>query len=124
MKSFEELLVYRRSIDFVVDIYNLVGQLSKNETYGLSDQLKRASVSIPSNISEGFDRRTSREFLQFLRMAFASSSKVWTQLTIVAKVGYISDEQHDEIKSNLEEIRRMLAKLIVSIKQKCVLTDH
>jgi four helix bundle protein len=102
MKSFEELLVYQKSINFTVEVYKITREFPKTETYALADQLRRAAVSVPSNIAEGVDRRTSKEFLQFLRMAFASSSEVWAQLTIAHKLNYVTRKELILTMNNLE----------------------
>ena len=80
--DYKDLNVWKDSIDLVENIYKLVNTFPKEEVYALTDQLKRASVSIPSNIAEGSNRNTTKEFIQFLYIALGSASEVETQLII------------------------------------------
>ena len=82
MNSYQDLEVWKKSIDFVEQIYRLVKQLPKEETYALSDQMRRAAVSIPSNIAEGANRKTTKEYIQFLYIALGSTAELETQLII------------------------------------------
>ena len=82
MNSYQDLEVWKKSIDFVEQIYRLVKQLPKEETYALSDQMRRAAVSIPSNIAEGANRKTTKEYIQFLYIALGSAAELETQLII------------------------------------------
>lgn len=88
----------------------------KSETFALVDQLNRAVVSIPSNIAEGFDRKSPKEYLQFLQVAYGSSAETETQLTIALKLHYISSDVHFKLEEELIVIRKMLHKLIISIR--------
>ena len=82
VNSYQDLEVWKKSIDFVEQIYRLVKQLPKEETYALSDQMRRAAVSIPSNIAEGANRKTTKEYIQFLYIALGSTAELETQLII------------------------------------------
>ena len=97
-----------------VEVYDLIKKLPKEEIYGLSDQMRRAVVSIPSNIAEGQGRQTEKEFKQFLSIAKGSVFEVETQLLICVRIGYLSQEQIQNALSLCDEIGRMLTKLIVS----------
>lgn len=92
MKSddYKDLIVWQKSIDLVVEIYRLITKFPKAETYGLSDQLKRAAVSVPSNIAEGQSRKSEMEFYRFLCYARGSLAEVDTQLIIAQKVNYLT----------------------------------
>jgi len=82
MANFKELLVWQKSINFVTEIYELTNDFPKNEMYGLISQIRRASISIPSNIAEGNSRRSVADYLQFLKIARGSCAEVETQLII------------------------------------------
>lgn len=115
MKSHQDLTVYKTSIDFVVTIYNLTKSFPADERFGLTSQLRRAAVSIPSNIAEGAARNSKKEFSRFLHIALGSLAEVETQLEISNRLGLISENR--EIEEQLIYIRRMLLKLIKSIKE-------
>jgi four helix bundle protein len=116
VKSYKDLTVWQKSIDFVASVYLLVKQLPKEETYALSDQIRRAVVSIPSNIAEGFGRNSTKEYVQFLYIALGSASEVETQIIIGQKIGYFKDiEQYSQ---DINEIKKMINGLISSLKRK------
>jgi four helix bundle protein len=84
LKSYKELKVWQKSIELVKEIYRITNGFPRNEIYGLVIQMRRAAVSIPSNIAEGYSRKNLKEYLQFLRVAYSSSAELETQL-IIAK---------------------------------------
>ncbi|WP_439181610.1 four helix bundle protein [Carboxylicivirga taeanensis] len=86
MKTFRELLVWQKSMDFVTEAYNVTAGFPDDEKFGLTNQLRRASVSIPSNIAEGFGRKSDGDFSRFLSIALGSSFEVQTQLEIAKNV--------------------------------------
>ena len=116
VKSFKDLTVWQKSMDVVVSVYKLAKMLPKDETYALSDQLRRAVVSIPSNIAEGSGRNSTKEYIQFLYIALGSACEVETQIIIAQRIGYLKDIEED-IK-NINEIKKMLNGLISSLKRK------
>ena len=89
IKSFRELVIWQRSIEFTEEIYKITRILPREETYGLISQLRRAAVSIPSNIAEGYSRASRNDYLNFLSMAMGSLAEVQTQLLICERIGYI-----------------------------------
>jgi four helix bundle protein len=111
IKSYRDLIVWQKSVDFVIEIYKLTKQFPKEEIYGLTSQIRRASVSIPSNIAEGFSRKHRREYSQFIRMAFASGAEVETQMIIAKKLGYASVSLYKKADDLLVEIMKMLNSL-------------
>jgi four helix bundle protein len=115
MGDYKDLKVWQESMSLVVSIYTLVKVLPKQETYALSDQLRRAIVSVPSNIAEGQNRNTSKEFVQFLYISLGSISEVETQLLIGQRLKYF-DNIENELNS-ITKIRKMLNALINSIKK-------
>lgn len=114
MKSHKDLIVYQKSLDFIVMIYDCTANFPAEEKYGLISQLRRASVSVPSNISEGAGRKSKKEFAQFLYIALGSLNEVETQLEIAKRLKFIEDIE--ELINNLVHIKRMLLNLIKSIK--------
>ncbi len=112
IRSYRDLKVWRKGIDLVKYVYALIAKFPKNENYGLSDQLRRASVSIPSNIAEGQARQHTGEFKQFLHVALGSAAEVDTQIVIALELGYITQEEADCVDQMLGEIRRMISSLM------------
>ncbi len=112
----KELDAWKRSIDFVVQIYKLTKEFPSGEFYGLSNQLRRASVSIASNIAEGSGRNSSKEFVHFLHLSLGSLSEVETQLIIGRKLNYFQDL--DFYLNQLVTIRKPLTGLIKHQKNK------
>lgn len=113
-KSYKELIVWQKGIDLVKAIYKACTQLPKDEIYGISGQMKRAAISIPSNIAEGQQRKNLKEFLQFLRISYGSAGELDTQIIIAkslfAKIDFV------ESASLLEEVRKMLISLIKKLE--------
>ena len=91
MRDHKELDVWKSSVDFVADIYKLTASFPKEEMFCLVNQMRRAAISIPSNISEGAARNTDKEFMHFLFVARGSAAEVETQLLVAHKLGYVSD---------------------------------
>ena len=115
MANYKELKVWQKSMDLVVDIYKTINNLPQIEKFALSDQIRRCSVSIPSNIAEGAGRNHTKEFIQFLSISLGSLYELQTQLEIAQRVGYISNINNLENKTL--EIEKMLNALITSIKK-------
>ncbi|WP_438874710.1 four helix bundle protein [Winogradskyella pelagia] len=113
IKSHKDLKVWQESMDFVVKIYDITEHFPSKEAFGLTAQLRRASVSIPSNIAEGAGRKGAKEFSRFLFIALGSLSEVETQLEISQRLGYVA--HLDDINNSIYFIRNMLSKLIKSI---------
>ena len=116
-KNHKELLVRQKAMQLVVDIYNLIRLLPKEETYGLSDQMRRAAISIPSNIAEGNARSSQKDMVHFLYIAQGSRAELETQLELCELVGYISKERLEHVLMQTQEIGRMLSGLIKSTLQ-------
>lgn len=110
-KSFRELIVWQKSMRLVLEIYNLTTKFPRSEIYGLVSQLRRAAVAIPSNIAEGYLRRHTKEYSQFVNIAFASGAELETQLEISRDLKYISVKDYDSVNLLLQEIMKMLNKL-------------
>lgn len=110
-KTFRDLIVWNKSMDLVTKIYKLTEKFPKSEIYGLINQVRRATVAIPSNIAEGYVRNHTREYAQFINIAFASGAELETQLETSKNLSYITNEEYKTTQSLLEEIMRMLNKL-------------
>ena len=114
--SYQGLVVWQKAMDLTAVIYKLVKKLPKEELYSLSDQMRRAVVSIPSNIAEGQDRNTNKEFAQFLHIARGSKAELETQLLICVKVGYLTEIEIIEAINLSVEVGKMLTSLINKLK--------
>ena len=112
----ENLIVWQKSIELVVAIYDLTSNFPKEEIYSLTSQIRRASVSIPSNIAEGKGRGGVKEFVNFLHIALGSLFELKTQLFIALKLNYINDDEFSKIKQSITEIEKMLNSLIYNRK--------
>ena len=108
--------VWKRSIEFTEKVYKIAASFPKIEDYGLGLQLKRAAVSVPSNIAEGAARKGKREFVQFLFVAAGSASEIDTHLELACRLGYLSREVKSELDAELEIISKMISSLIRSQK--------
>lgn len=115
MNSYKELIVWQKSIELVVEIYQLTDKFPKSELYGLTSQMKRAAVSIPSNIAEGYIRKHHREYIQFLRIAFGSGGELETQIIVAKKLKFTANKNFEKSENLLEEIMKMLNKLISNL---------
>jgi len=116
--TYKDLKVWSKSIDLAVAIYKAVKQLPKEELYGLSDQMRRAVVSIPSNIAEGNQRDTTREYVHFLHIAKGSVAELDTQILLCDRLEYIKKEDVDDLYNQCSEIGRMLNGLINKLLEK------
>lgn len=112
VKTHKDLDVWKKSIDFVTQLYNVTTAFPEEEIYGLTNQIRRAAVSIPSNIAEGAARNSNKEFIQFLHIASGRTIEIETQLIISNNLGYINQASFDELDKERNEIGRMLFELI------------
>ncbi len=118
MTDHKDLIVWQKSRQLVQIVYTLTTQLPREELFGLTNQVRRAVVSIPSNIAEGFNRGSNREFVHFLKIAKGSAAEVETQLLLCIDLGYLSDEEVQPALSLYDEILRMLGTMIIRIESK------
>ena len=112
-----KLLVWQKAMEFVIDIYKLTAKFPKHEEYGLTSQMRRTAVSIPSNLAEGAARKGRKEFNQFLNIAQGSLSELDTQLELGKLLGYIDVETYNNAISKMTEISKMLYGLANTLKQ-------
>lgn len=117
MKTHRDLDVYKKSIEFVTELYKITGTFPDAELYGLISQLRRASVSISSNIAEGAARGTSKDFIRFLYISLGSAAEVETQLLISRNLDYVEKSEFEQLIIELESISKMLHGLIKYLKQ-------
>ena len=115
LSSYKELTVWQKSIELVAEIYNLTKNFPKEEVFGLTSQIKRSAVSIPSNIAEGYARKHRPEYIQFMRIAFGSGAELETQIIIAKKLTLTKAEKFKKCDGLLEEIMKMLNKMISSL---------
>ena len=111
MRPHHRLDVWKKSIDFVIDVYKVTETFPKDERFGLTSQLRRASVSIPANIAEGAGRRSGKEFAHFLSTSQGSASEVETELIISHRLTYLNNEDYSRLQSELDDIGRMITGL-------------
>ncbi len=117
MKTHHDLEVWKKSIDFVTTVYQVTENYPKTEIYGLTNQIRRAVVSVPSNIAEGAVRTSKKEFLQFLSISLGSLSEVETQLIVSRNLVFLSNEQYERLIPLLTEIRKMIIGLKKSLSE-------
>jgi four helix bundle protein len=117
-RSFEELLVWKRSMELAELVHRLTRQFPREELFGLTSQLRRAATSIPSNIAEGFGRINRREFRRFLLIARGSNCELQTQLKISKRLEYGSRESLDKAIALSDETGRMLYSLLEKLRAK------
>ena len=115
--SFEDLVVWQKAIEFVERIYLLTDEGRLQRDFGLKDQIRRASVSIPTNIAEGFERASRKEYLLFLNIAKGSAGEVRSLCRVAFEVGYISESTYNDLSSSILIISRSLFNQIQAIKR-------
>jgi len=112
IKNFQDLRIWQKGIEVVKDIYILTKKFPKEELYGLTSQMRRSAVSIPSNIAEGFRRYHNKEYKQFLYIALGSCAELETQIIIANELDYINETNKTELIEKIKYICRMTIKLI------------
>ncbi|MDY3068429.1 MAG: four helix bundle protein [Parabacteroides sp.] len=112
MRNHKNLIVWQKSIKLVKRLYEVTNTFPKDEIYGITSQMRRSAVSIPSNIAEGFARSHDKELLHFLYISLGSASELETQLIICREINYLSAELFKEMMEMNSEVIRMLSSLI------------
>ena len=115
-KSHKDLKVWQRSLEFVTVIYTLTNNFPQSEKFGLTNQIRRSAVSIPSNIAEGSARNHDKEFIQFLYIALSSASELDTQIRISVNLEFLNKEKSKELLEELDSISKMIQGLIRFVK--------
>ena len=117
MNSFRQLNVYIKAKELVARVYELLKKFPKEEQYALCDQLRRAVVSIPSNIAEGCGRETQKDQTHFLNIAYGSLMEVYSQLDVACDLGYITDNEFEQMEVMVNEEAKMLVGMIKKRKE-------
>ena len=118
MKDFRNLLVWRKSHQFVLELYKATERFPREEIYGLKSQIRRASMSVPTNIAEGCGRHGDAELARFCQIAMGSASEVEYQLLLARDLGYMDAGCYQGLDQQLTEVRRMLNSLIQRLRAK------
>src|ERR1044072_4183290 len=117
IQTFEDLIVWQRGIDLVKRIYKLTSQTNLGRDFGLRDQLRRAAVSIPTNIAEGFERASRKEYLLFLNIAKGSAGELRSLLRVAYDVGYLDELRYRELRQQAVVLSQSLFRQIQAIKR-------
>ena len=118
VQRFEELVVWRKAKDLAVEIYRLSSEGRFSRDFGLRDQIRRAAVSVMSNVAEGFERYSRAEFKHFLAVARGSASEVRCQLHLARELGYLTEASHQHLHERCTELSRLLAALRASVERR------
>jgi four helix bundle protein len=116
-QSFKELVVWQRAVQLSLAIYELTGSFPGSERFGLTNQMRRAAVSVASNIAEGYGRSSRGEYVQFLGHARGSNCELQTQLTISNALGFGTGESHSKAESLSGEVNKMLVAVMSKLKR-------
>ena len=114
--SFEEIIAWQKARELNSELYLITGQGDFSKDYGLRDQIRRASISITSNIAEGFERETTKEFIRFLYIAKASSGEFRSQLYLATDLKYISNDEFERLNLKVSEVSKLISRLIKYLK--------
>ena len=118
LKNYRELKVWQRSYQLCLEIYKITKRFPNEERYGLTSQIRRAAVSVPSNIAEGYGRKTTPEYIRFLYIAYGSNCEMETQILLSGDLGYIKTGEWQILREGIREVERMLKGLIKSLEKK------
>lgn len=117
LKSYKELIVWQKSIQLVKEIFLLTDQFPKSEIYGITSQMRRAAISIPSNIAEGYGRRSAKEYAQFYAIAYGSVLELETQLIVSKELQFVDQSRIKPAEALLEEVAKMLNSMLGKMKE-------
>jgi four helix bundle protein len=117
-RYYKDLIAWQKAMDLVAALYDATDAFPKRETYSLTDQMRRAAVSIPSNIAEGQAHFSHREFRHFLRYSRGSLAELETQILIAQRRNYLSDSKAAELLARSSEVGRILSGLVDSLKER------
>ena len=118
IESFKDLIVWQKGIELVNEIYKVTKHFPKEELFGLTSQARRAAISVPANIAEGWGRGTTKNYIQFLEISRGSLYELNTLIIISVNQEYLSSEKCSEIESNINEIGRILNAIITKLDNK------
>jgi four helix bundle protein len=112
IRSFKQLRIWNKGIEIVAEVYRLTHGFPQEERYGLVSQMRRAAVSIPTNIAEGFKRFHSKEYRQFLHIALGSAAELETEIVIAGKLGFLTETDGGILSDEIEQISKMMSALL------------
>jgi four helix bundle protein len=115
INSYKDLIVWQRGMDLVETMYQITAKLPASEQWGLISQMRRAAVSVPSNIAEGYGRQATGEYRHHLSIARASSLELETQILLCRRVGYLAQDDLKPVLSQIDDISKMLASLVLKL---------
>ncbi len=118
LKNYKELKVWQRSYQLCLEIYKITKRFPNGGRYGLTSQIRRVAVSVPSNIAEGYGRKTTLEYIRFLYIAYGSNCEMETQILLSGDLGYIETDILKILQEGIGEVERMLKALIKSLEKK------
>ena len=118
LKNYRDLKVWQKAYQVCLTIYKITKGFPKQETYGLTSQIRRAAISVPSNIAEGYGRKTTPDYIRFLYIAYGSNCELETQILLSGDLEYIKSEKLKEIQEAVGEVERMLKALIKSLEKR------
>ena len=116
MKDFRQLKVWEKSHQLALAVYKVTKEFPKEELYGLTSQIRRSSMSIPTNIAEGCGRNTDADFARFLQMAMGSASETEYQLILARDLEFLPKDSYEQLHNEVEEVKRMLASLLKTLR--------
>jgi four helix bundle protein len=118
LKNYQELKVWQKSYALCICIYQTTGNFPIEEKYGLTSQIRRSAVSIPSNIAEGYGRKTTADYIRLLYIAYGSLCELETQVMLAGDLKFLADVMLKQLKTDVSEVERMLKALIRSLENK------
>ncbi len=116
MKDFRQLKVWERSHQLALTVYKATKEFPKEELYGLTSQIRRSSMSIPTNIAEGCGRFTDADFARFVQVAMGSASETEYQLILARDLEFLPNDSYEKLQNDVEEVKRMLASLLKTLR--------
>jgi four helix bundle protein len=118
LRNYKDLKVWQKSYQLCLEIYGITKGFPKEETYNLTSQIRRAAVSVPSNIAEGYGRKTTPEYIRSLYIAYGSNCELETQILLSGDLGYVETGKLNKVRDQIGEVERMLKALIKSLESK------
>ena len=117
-QSYKDLFVYQKSYELALEVYKITAGFPREETYGLVSQARRAAVSIPSNIAEGYQRGSRKEYVQFLNIAYGSAAELETQLSLAHDLEMLAEDGYTRVIGLWQEVSKLLFTMIRSLRRK------
>jgi four helix bundle protein len=118
LKSFKELKVWQKAYQLCLEMYKVTGSFPTDEKFGLISQIRRAAISIPSNIAEGYGRKTIPDYVRCLYIAYGSTCELETQILLSEDLNYLNEDNQNILLEKINEVERMLMALIKSLEKK------